>query len=648
MKCSSWFRKKRAAVHRPRPYRPVLELLEARHLLAGGFAQVNLASDVPGLARVLDPNLVNPWGIASSPTGPFWFADSGSGVTDLLDGRGQPLPLVVAVPSPTGTVFNGGPGFVISANGAAAPSRFLFATKDGTISGWSSVVDPERAILAVDNSSSGAVYTGLALAALPGGSFLYAADFSRGTIDVFDQDFRPVVRPGSFQDPNLPSGFAPFNVQNQGGLLFVTYARQSEDPGDDVAGAGHGFIDVYDPSGHLVRRFASQGALNSPWGLALAPAAFGPFGGALLVGNNGDGRINAYDPHSGTFLGELADTNGSPIAIPDLWALTFGNGHAGGDANTLFFAAGVDYDAHGLYGALQAPDRRGADTAGPGAFDPNAPGEVGDYPLPPSGGPAFRATGADRPLPTSDLLPLAESSLVLVPTLLTISPPAARIETPVSVPVVGVSFGGSVITAGPFSDAIRFSSAAEHSPPERGAHHNAVALNSFLDWNALQSGPRKPAGVQRPGSNLHAVGAARSVFAARNAPAEGLRAEPYVAKLEAPASEEPDPGALPPAGPAEEVLAAVPSQSSAASEVEGAGGDAPVETQNRRGRTNLMKCLLVISIPMIWACRAVIIGIRKGTIEAGSAAGDARNISRRAVRRWRTSLQLLSFARDAR
>src|SRR5438128_2300765 len=180
---------------RQRSYRPVLECLEDRSLLSAGYAQINLASDVPGLARVMDPNLVNPWGISASPTGPFWFADNGTGVADLLDGRGQPVPLVVTVPSaatsggtPTGTVFNGGPGFVISENGVSAPSRFLFATEDGTISGWTSVVDPSRALPAVDNSSQGAIYKGLTLAAdSTGQRLLYAADFHGGRIDVFDQ-----------------------------------------------------------------------------------------------------------------------------------------------------------------------------------------------------------------------------------------------------------------------------------------------------------------------------------------------------------------------------------------------------------------------------------------------------------------------------
>jgi uncharacterized protein (TIGR03118 family) len=601
--------KPRAAPDQRHRYRPVLEYLEDRCLLSAGFAQVNLASDVPGLAAVTDPNLVNPWGITFSPTGPFWSADNGSGVSDLLDGRGQPVPLVVTVPSaapsgstPTGTVFNGGPGFAISENGVSAPSRFLFATQDGTIAGWTTLVDPTHALVAVDNSSAGAVYTGLALATGPAGhSLLYAADFSHGTIDVFDQHFQPVVRPGSFEDPNLPDGYAPFNIQNINNLLVVTYAQQDESGHDDVAGAGHGFIDVYDTGGNLVSRFASGGALNSPWGLALAPADFGPFGGALLVGNNGDGHINAYNPRSGAFLGQLAGDNGAPITIPDLWALTFGNGHAGGDAHTLFFAAGVDYDAHGLFGALQAPDRRGADTAGSGTFDPDAPGEVDDYPLPPSGGPAFGADSDDPPIPTSDLLPLTDSSLALVPTLSTISPPTAKTAAPVPAPTAGASSDGPVLTAVAAAGAGVHVRIQEHSPRGSGGQRDAVALNAFLDLHTLPMVSQKSVGAPWPGSDLHAAGAGSWAFADGDAAALGLLAEAYVEKQEAPAGEEKGPEAPPPV-PAEQTLAAVASQSRAESGGERAAANAPVEAQERRSWINLAYRLFIITIPVLWTC----------------------------------------------
>ena len=573
-----------AARGRQRPYRPVLECLEERCLLSAGYAQVNLASDVPGLARVTDPNLVNPWGISFSPTGPFWFADNGTGVSDVLDGGGQPVPLGATVPhgSPTGVVFNGGPGFVVSENGLSAPSRFLFATEDGTISGWTEVVDPTRALLAVESSSAGAVYKGLALATDPAGQrFLYAADFGHGRIDVFDQNFNAVARPGSFQDPSLPSGFAPFNIQNVNNLLFVTYARQDWARRENVAGAGQGFIDVYDTGGNLIRRFASGGALNSPWGLALAPADFGSFGGSLLVGTTGDGRINAYDPASGAFLGPLADDNGMPITIPNLWALTFGNGHEGGAADTLFFAAGLDQQQHGLFGAIQAPQRKEADTAGAGTFDPDGSGEPGDYPLPPSRGPVFQGNSEDRPIPIADLLPLRESSLALVPTLSTISQPIARIDSPVSAaPIVGVS--------------------ASDSQSARAAHHDAVALNTFLDVNASQNVPQNPS-VQWPDTNPQAVGAASLPSADRAAGPEVLLPEAYVERLETQSSAEQDPGELPPSGQVDEVLAAAPPENRAESADDRAAGNESGLAQNGDW-TTLMNLVFVVSLPMIWTC----------------------------------------------
>jgi uncharacterized protein (TIGR03118 family) len=605
------FRTKRAASDRQRPYRPVLESLEERCLLSQGFAQVNLASDVLGLARVTDPSLVNPWGIALSPSGPFWFADNGSGVSDLRDGRGQFVPLVVTVPSaagaggtPTGTVFNGGDGFEISANGVSAPSRFLFATEEGTIAGWSAVVDLTHALVAVDNAPFGAVYKGLALAVGPGGRrFLYAANFHGGTIDVFDEDFRPVVRPGSFQDPSLPAGYAPFNIQNIDNLLFVTYAQQDEEGHDDVAGLGHGFIDVYDTDGNLLQRFASQGALNSPWGLALAPADFGPFGGALLVGNVGDGHISAYRLGSGAFLGQLADDSGTPIAISTLWALTFGNGHAGGDADTLFFTAGLDYEAHGLFGAIQAPHRRGADTAGAGAFDLNALGETRDYPIPPSGGPAFRAGSEDPFLPIADLLPLRESSLVLVPTLSPFAGPGSRIETPVPAPPGSISPGGSLLTAVPTPKTPVLPAGAGNASPGEGAQDDTVALDTFLNLNATRTVPRR-AGVQRPGPSLHAADVPHSPPVDRAAGAEELLAGASVAELEAPPAEDQDPGVLPAPDRADEGLVAVPSESRPVSAADPAGSGGSVAARPGGGWANRIHLLLGISIPVVWACWA--------------------------------------------
>ena len=240
-----------------------------------------------------------------------------------------------------------------------------------------------------------------------------------------------------------------------------------------LAGAGLGFIDVYDIDGVLLSRFASQGTLNAPWGMAVAPADFGRFGGALLVGNDGDGHINAYDPTSGAFLGQLALADGAPIAIPDLWALTFGNGHEGGNAQTLFFSAGVDYEAHGLFGAIQPPQLRGADTAGTGLFDPTAAGEVSDYPLPPVVGPAFQSPSTpahSEPV----LLPLTESSMALIPTLSTVSqrgPTSAILPNTLAAQV-----------ATPHATVVRFIPDASALP--RSNANNTVALNSFLDLNA--------------------------------------------------------------------------------------------------------------------------------------------------------------------
>jgi uncharacterized protein (TIGR03118 family) len=375
-----------------------VECLEDRCQFAVGFGEVVLASDLATAVPNPEASLLNPWGIAFSPTGPFWFADNGSGSSDLLDGSGDSVGLATRIPSareslaqPTGVVFNGGPGFLVSEHGISAPSRFLFASEDGTISGWSSIVDEGRAQMAVDRSQSGAVYFGLALAKdAAGHSRLYAADFGRGTIDVFDEAFRETRTVGGFRDPALPGDFAPFNIQSIGGALFVAYAERGSN-GDDVPGAGHGAIDVFNPNGQLLHRLVSGGALDSPWGMAIAPAGFGPFGGDLLVGNNGDGRIDVYAPATGSLLGTLRDDFGDPFKVPDLWAITFGNGAAGGDANTLFFAAGIDYEQHGVFGAIQSPSRRGAATAGAGSFDPNAPGEPGDYPLPPTSGPKLRS-----------------------------------------------------------------------------------------------------------------------------------------------------------------------------------------------------------------------------------------------------------------
>jgi uncharacterized protein (TIGR03118 family) len=341
--------------------------------MSANFLQTNLVSDVPGLAANLDPNLANPWGIAASATGPFWVANNGSGTSTLYDTQGNPQPLVVNIPAPgdplgasgapTGTVFNTDPtGFVVSNDSGSAPAAFLFAAEDGTISGWSPRVDGTHAIIAVDNSSNpsidfGAVYKGLTMATDSNGqTLLYATNFSAATIDVFNDQFQQVRVPGGFHDSHIPFGFAPFNIRAIGDKLYVAYAMQDSDRHDDFAGPGNGFVDVFGLDGTLQTRLVAHGPLNSPFGLVKAPANFGDFSNALLVGNFGDGQINAFDPDTGAFLGTLNDTAGNPIVVDGLWALRFGNGGSGGDANKLYFTAGIQDEQHGLFGSLESAD----------------------------------------------------------------------------------------------------------------------------------------------------------------------------------------------------------------------------------------------------------------------------------------------------
>jgi uncharacterized protein (TIGR03118 family) len=330
------------------------------------YKQLNLVSDLPHEAIRLDPNLVNPWGIVYPPTGPFWIADNGTGVSTLYDSKGRPFPkpnsgLVVTVPpapgsteggNPTGIVFNGTADFVVTQNGQSGPARFIFANEDGSISGWNPTVNPTEAVGVVNNAPSGAVYKGLALGSRGSGNFLFATNFHTGVVDMFNSQFGSA---GSFPPgPNLPALFAPFGIRNIGGNLYVTYAKkETADSGDDEKGPGNGFVDIFDTSGNFVRRVASQGTLNSPWGLALAPSNFGPFSNALLVGNFGDGRINAFDA-SDKFLGQLEEKKGNPITIEGLWSLTFGNGGLAGRTTDLFFTAGIDDENHGLFGRIRA------------------------------------------------------------------------------------------------------------------------------------------------------------------------------------------------------------------------------------------------------------------------------------------------------
>jgi len=317
-----------------------------------------LVSDVSGAAAHTDSNLVNAWGLAALPAGPWWAADNGTDVATVYDASGDPFPLasplVVQVASaPTGEVANTGSNFVVGSGSASGPARFLFATEEGTILGWNPNASPTQALVAVP--ATGAIYKGLAIA---NGDRLFATDFHNAKVDVFDGSFTPLTLPGAFVDPGIPAGFAPFGIQNVGGRILVSYAKQDAAREDDVAGQGLGFVDAFDTNGVLLGRVATRGQLNAPWGLAQAPAGFGRFGGDLLVGNFGNGDINAYEPQAdGSFerVGQLKQPDGTPIVIDGLWALQFGHGAVNnGPTDRLFFTAGPDDESHGLFGSITA------------------------------------------------------------------------------------------------------------------------------------------------------------------------------------------------------------------------------------------------------------------------------------------------------
>ncbi len=353
---------------------------------ANAFLQTNLVSDQAGVAQITDPLLINAWGIALSPTGgAFWVSDNSTGKTTLYTGdvagsKFANAGLVVSgLGDPTGQVFNNTTDFKISNGTASGVAAFIFVSEDGSITAWNPAVPPPapstQAQLVVPAST--AVFKGVTIAnntiGTTTGNFLYAADFHNNKIDVFDGTFKAATLAGNFTDPNLPAGFAPFNIDNLGGKLYVTYAKQDADQHDDVSGAGNGFVDVFDTSGKFQQRLVSGGALNSPWGLTIAPAGYGQFGGDLLVGNFGDGRINAYDPTSGSFAGTLKNTDGDPLTIGGLWGLSFGNGVTAGDKSTLYFSAGPDGEAHGLFGSLKASTQKliavGSSANGVGTVD---------------------------------------------------------------------------------------------------------------------------------------------------------------------------------------------------------------------------------------------------------------------------------------
>jgi len=328
---------------------------------AGGSYQVHkLVADRPGHAATTDPNLVNGWGIVAGPSTPWWVSDNGTDKSTLYDGAGNTIPLVVNVGGgPTGTVFNGSSDFVVTHNADSAPALFLFASEDGKIRGWNPNVpsaSPPSTKAFVVAGKSGAIYKGLAIASMGGNRYLYATDFHHGTVDVYDGSFTRQHWTGAFMDPSIPAGFAPFGIQAANGMIFVTYAQQDSARHDEVDGAHLGYVDAFATNGTLIANVASAGPLNAPWGVAWAPDNFGRFSGDLLVGNFGNGRIDAYRLTSAGWMldGTLRNASGRALTIDGLWGMGFGNGAAAGPTNVLYFAAGPNHEAHGLFGSVTA------------------------------------------------------------------------------------------------------------------------------------------------------------------------------------------------------------------------------------------------------------------------------------------------------
>lgn len=323
------------------------------------YVQTNLVSNQADQALNQDTNLVNGWGIARSATSPWWVSDNGAAKSTLYNGAGTPQSTVVDVPgAPTGVVFNGTQSFPVAPGGPR--SIFLFASEDGTISGWNPGFNPQAQIVA---ATPGAIYKGLAIATVDGNSRLYAADFHRGRIDVFDASLQPLTRSDGNKNDNddgngffagMPRGLAPFNIMNIGDTLFVAFAKQDSTKHDEVAGAGLGLVGAFTPEGRLIRWYEHVDGLNAPWGMALAPSEFGTFSHHLLVGQFGSGEILAFNPVSGAFAGKLMTPGGQPIGIEGLWGIGFGNGDKAGPLTTLFFAAGPDDESNGLFGTLTA------------------------------------------------------------------------------------------------------------------------------------------------------------------------------------------------------------------------------------------------------------------------------------------------------
>jgi uncharacterized protein (TIGR03118 family) len=342
------------------------------------YIRTDLLSNVQNLVQPKDLSLQNAWGVANAPGGPLWVSDNGDGLSTLYDGNGAKVNLTVTIPlpagraappaaAPTGMVWNPTTAFTITAGTTTAPATFIFDTEDGTISAWNATVDPvaggkSTATLVVDNSGKGAVYKGLAFGTNVHGNFLFATNFAAGTVEVYNSTFALTTLDGSFSDPDIPAGFAPFGIHNIDNNLYVTYAKQNAQKNDVIAGAGLGFVDVFTTDGVLIKRFASRGTLNAPWGVERATADFGQFSGDILIGNFGEegnfaGWINAFSGgNDNDFLGPLQDASGKPVAIDGLWSIAFGT-FLNADADTLYFTAGPNQQQNGRFGRIVAQPR---------------------------------------------------------------------------------------------------------------------------------------------------------------------------------------------------------------------------------------------------------------------------------------------------
>lgn len=339
-------------------------VLAAPASAASKVTETPLVSDGSVAKTITDPNLVNPWGIAYDPGGAFWVSDNVTGLTTLYDGTGAIQNLVVTIPppagasgpsAPTGQVYNATTDFTVTESGKTGAPAFIFATEDGTISGWAPSVDFARAVLAVDNSSKQAVYKGIAIQTAKSGNLLFATNFRSGLVEIYDKSYKLL---STFRDVGktgvtaIPKTYAPYNVQVLGGAIFVTYAKQDKAKHDSVSAPGAGFVDEVGPDGTLIARIASHKGLNAPWGLAIAPPAWGKLAGTLLVGNFGDGSVSAYDIASGTFKGSLANAAGGKLSIDGLWGLSQGTGALKGDPTKIYFTAGPAGETHGVFGSL--------------------------------------------------------------------------------------------------------------------------------------------------------------------------------------------------------------------------------------------------------------------------------------------------------